>query len=203
MPTIKRKVFTLGCLLTLASAPFVQTVAQTGQYVYDVQDGEADIFGQLRYEKNVNGTGFVKFNTANPNTHKWVRDYGYKAGVTPITTAGTYVGNEYYAYETTLYENTLMPRAISVVDVNTGEYTAKREIVNSTTEAPLILDEMTSDITEREFTQLFIRSPGLLNFRVTTGTAPLPGSYMLSGSGGPVEVSVDDVRMYLYSSIFE
>ena len=101
MPTIKRKVFTLGCLLTLASAPFVQTVAQTGQYVYDVQDGEADIFGQLRYEKNVNGTGFVKFNTANPNTHKWVRDYGYKAGVTPITTAGTYVGNEYYAYETT------------------------------------------------------------------------------------------------------
>ncbi len=91
MPTIKRKVFTLGCLLTLASAPFVQTVAQTGQYVYDVQDGEADIFGQLRYEKNVNGTGFVKFNTANPNTHKWVRDYGYKAGVTPITTAGTYV----------------------------------------------------------------------------------------------------------------
>ena len=145
MPTIKRKVFTLGCLLTLASAPFVQTVAQTGQYVYDVQDGEADIFGQLRYEKNVNGTGFVKFNTANPNTHKWVRDYGYKAGVTPITTAGTYVGNEYYAYETTLYENTLMPRAISVVDVNTGEYTAKREIVNSTTEAPLILDEMTYD----------------------------------------------------------
>lgn len=67
----------------------------------------------------------------------------------------------------------------------------------------LILDEMTSDITEREFTQLFIRSPGLLNFRVTTGTAPLPGSYMLSGSGEPAEVSVDDVRMYLYSSIYE
>lgn len=145
MPTVKTRIFALGCLFALASAPVVQTVAQNGQYIYDVQDGEADIFGQLRYEKNVNGTGLVKLNTANPNGYQWVRDYGYKAGVTPITTAGTYVGSEYYAYETTLYANTLMPRAISVVDVNTGEYTAKREIVNSTTEAPLILDEMTYD----------------------------------------------------------
>lgn len=145
MPTVKTRIFALGCLFALASAPVVQTIAQNGQYIYDVQDGEADIFGQLRYEKNVNGTGLVKLNTANPNDYQWVRDYGYQAGVTPITTAGTYVGSEYYAYETTLYANTLMPRAISVVDVNTGEYTAKREIVNSTTEAPLILDEMTYD----------------------------------------------------------
>lgn len=145
MPTVKTRIFALGCLFALASAPAVQTLAQNGQYIYDVQDGEADIFGQLRYEKNVNGTGLVKLNTTNPNGYQWVRDYGYQAGVTPITTAGTYVGSEYYAYETTLYANTLMPRAISVVDVNTGEYTAKREIVNSTTEAPLILDEMTYD----------------------------------------------------------
>lgn len=145
MPTVKTRIFALGCLFALASAPVVQTVAQNGQYIYDVQDGEADIFGQLRYEKNVNGTGLVKLNTANPNDYEWVHDYGYQAGVTPITTAGTYVGSEYYAYETTLYANTLMPRAISVVNVNTGEYTAKREIVNSTTEAPLILDEMTYD----------------------------------------------------------
>lgn len=145
MPTVKTRIFALGCLFALASAPVVQTVAQNGQYIYDVQDGEADIFGQLRYEKNVKGTGLVKLNTANPNGYQWVRDYGYQAGVTPITTAGTYVGSEYYAYETTLYANTLMPRAISVVNVNTGEYTAKREIVNSTTEAPLILDEMTYD----------------------------------------------------------
>lgn len=145
MPTVKTRIFALGCLFALASATVVQTVAQNGQYIYDVQDGEADIFGQLRYEKNVKGTGLVKLNTANPNDYQWVRDYGYQAGVTPITTAGTYVGSEYYAYETTLYANTLMPRAISVVNVNTGEYTAKREIVNSTTEAPLILDEMTYD----------------------------------------------------------
>lgn len=145
MPTVKTRIFALGCLFSLAVAPVVPAAAQNGQYIYDVQDGEADIFGQLRYEKNVKGTGLVKLNTANPNGYQWVRDYGYKAGVTPITTAGTYVGSEYYAYETTLYANTLMPRAISVVNVNTGEYTAKREIVNSTTEAPLILDEMTYD----------------------------------------------------------
>lgn len=145
MPTVKTRIFALGCLFSLAVAPVVPAAAQNGQYIYDVQDGEADIFGQLRYEKNVNGTGLVKLNTANPNGYQWVRDYGYQAGVTPITTAGTYVGSEYYAYETTLYANTLMPRAISVVDVNTGEYTAKSEIVNSTTEAPLILDEMTYD----------------------------------------------------------
>lgn len=145
MPTVKTRIFALGCLFSLAVAPVVPAAAQNGQYIYDVQDGEADIFGQLRYEKNVNGTGLVKLNTANPNGYQWVRNYGYQAGVTPITTAGTYVGSEYYAYETTLYANTLMPRAISVVDVNTGEYTAKREIVNSMTEAPLILDEMTYD----------------------------------------------------------
>lgn len=145
MPTVKTRIFALGCLFSLAVAPVVPAAVQNGQYIYDVQDGEADIFGQLRYEKNVKGTGLVKLNTANPNGYQWVRDYGYQAGVTPITTAGTYVGSEYYAYETTLYANTLMPRAISVVDVNTGEYTAKREIVNSTTEAPLILDEMTYD----------------------------------------------------------
>lgn len=145
MPTVKTRIFALGCLFSLAVAPVVPAAAQNGRYIYDVQDGEADIFGQLRYEKNVNGTGLVKLNTANPNDYQWVHDYGYQAGVTPITTAGTYVGSEYYAYETTLYANTLMPRAISVVDVNTGEYTAKREIVNSTTEAPLILDEMTYD----------------------------------------------------------
>lgn len=145
MPTVKTRIFALGCLFSLAVAPVVPAAAQNGRYIYDVQDGEADIFGQLRYEKNVNGTGLVKLNTANPNDYQWVHDYGYQAGVTPITTAGTYVGSEYYAYETTLYANTLMPRAISVVNVNTGEYTAKREIVNSTTEAPLILDEMTYD----------------------------------------------------------
>lgn len=54
-----------------------------------------------------------------------------------------------------------------------------------------ILDETTSNITESQFTQLFIRSPGLLKFRVTTGTLPLPD-----------DAGVDAVRLYLYDSIY-
>lgn len=114
-------------------------------YIYNIKDGEADIFGQLRYEKNVNGTGLIRLTTYEPNKYKWIHDYGFIAGTTPILTAGTYVGDEYYAFETTYYSNVNMPKAISVVDVNTGEYKAKREIKNSTTERPLVLDEMTYD----------------------------------------------------------
>lgn len=114
-------------------------------YIYNVKDGEADVFGQLRYQKNVNGTGLISMNTATPNEFKWIRDYGFISGTTPILTAGTYVGDEYYAFETTYYTNVLMPKAISVVDVNTGEYKARKEIKNSETEMPLVLDEMTYD----------------------------------------------------------
>lgn len=145
MPTIRKKIFALGCLLALASAPIVQNKAQNQQYVYDVHDGEADIFGQLRYQKNVNGLGLIQLNTVDANTFKWIRDYGYEAGVTPIATAGTFVGNEYYTYETKLYANTLIPEAISVVDLTTGEYKAKRKITTPEGEVPLILDEMTYD----------------------------------------------------------
>lgn len=151
MSTIKKIPITAVSLLALGLMPCSlaaqprHNAAIPSQYIYDVQDGEADIFGQLRYEKNMNGTGLVKLNTAAPNAYTWVRDYGYTAGTTPIATAGTYVGSDYYAYETTLYANTLMPRAISVVDTKTGEYTAKRLIQNSETEAPLIIDDMTYD----------------------------------------------------------
>lgn len=59
----------------------------------------------------------------------------------------------------------------------------------------LILNEATTDISKKEFTQLFIRSPGLLNFRVTTGTLPLPA---VSAAG---EIDAENVRQYLYESI--
>ncbi len=114
-------------------------------HVYDIKDGEADIYGQLRYQKNVNGTGLIHMTSLEPTTFSWIRDYGFIAGSTPILTAGTYVGDDYYAFETTYYTNTLMPKAISVVDVKTGEYKAKREIENDTEQVPLILDEMTYD----------------------------------------------------------
>lgn len=114
-------------------------------YIYNVEDGQADVFGQLRYQKNVNGTGLVRLSTATPDKFEWIRDYGFISGTTPILTAGTYVGDEYYAFETTYYTNVLMPAAISVVDVNTGEYKAKKELSTPEGEYPLVLDEMTYD----------------------------------------------------------
>ena len=114
-------------------------------YIYNVKDGEADIFGQLRYQKNMKGMGLIKLTSDNPGKFEWIRDYGYIAGTTPLLTAGTYVGNEYYAFETIFYNNINMPEAICVVNTNTGEYVAKKKLVNSTTERPLILDEMTYD----------------------------------------------------------
>ncbi len=117
----------------------------SARYVYDIKDGEADIFGQLRYQKNVNGTGLIHMTSMQPTTFSWIRDYGFISGTTPILTAGTYVGEDYYAFETTYYSNTLMPKAISVVDVNTGEYKAIREIENDPQQVPLVLDEMTYD----------------------------------------------------------
>lgn len=54
-----------------------------------------------------------------------------------------------------------------------------------------ILGEITSSITEGQFTQLFIGSPGLLKFRVTAGTLPMPD-----------DAGIDAVRLYLYNSIY-
>ena len=114
-------------------------------YIYNVKDGEADIFGQMRYQKNMKGMGLIKLTSDNPTKFDWIRDYGYIAGTTPVLTAGTYVGNEYYAFETIFYNNINMPEAIAVVNINTGEYVAKKKIQNPTDKKPLILDEMTYD----------------------------------------------------------
>lgn len=133
----------LKSMLPSLSSKMVSKVSD--RYVYDIKDGEADIFGQLRYQKNVNGTGLVHLTSHEPKSFSWIRDYGFISGTTPILTAGTYVGDDYYAFETTYYSNTLMPKAISVVDVNTGEYKSRKEIENDPQQVPLVLDEMTYD----------------------------------------------------------
>lgn len=113
-------------------------------YIYNVKDGEANIYAQLRYDMRLRTTGLVSFSTYAPNEYSMIRDYGYEAGKTSILTSGTYVGDEFIAYETMYYTNVLMPEAISVVDVNTGEYKRKK-LIESDGTAPLILDEMTYD----------------------------------------------------------
>lgn len=113
-------------------------------YIYDIKDGEAQVFAQLRYDMRLRTTGLVAFSTFDPDNYTLIHDYGYEAGKTSILTSGTYVGNEFIAYETVYYTNVLMPEAISVVDVNTGEYKRKK-LIESDGSMPLILDEMTYD----------------------------------------------------------
>lgn len=128
--------------------PFFLTLplsAQTADPRYTLADGEAYVYGQLRYDTRERTYGLTGFRTGQPGAYTLLRDYGMIAGQTPILTAGTYVGDTYLAYETTLYNNTLMPKAFVAVDTETGAYRELRPLTTSSTEAPLILDEMTYD----------------------------------------------------------
>lgn len=111
--------------------------------VYDVPDGEANIFGYLRYDVKYRTYGIMNFMTNAPDDYRLTKNYGTVVGQTPAFMAGTYVGNDYLVFETTLYQNVFMPRAFSVVDPLTGEITTKCEIQMG--DELLILDEMTYD----------------------------------------------------------
>jgi fibronectin type III domain protein len=111
--------------------------------IYDVPDGEADIMGYLRYDMKYRTNGLTSFRSDNPSNYTLTKDYGNVLGTTPVFTAGTFVGNKYVAYETTLYANVLMPHGISIVDPITGERESKTTF--SKTAPILILEEMTYD----------------------------------------------------------
>lgn len=111
--------------------------------VYDVPDGEANIYGYLAYDTKYRTFGFVNLQTATPSAYTLTKDYGNVVGKTPSLQAGTFVGDEYIVYEATIYQNTIMPRAFSALDPLTGELTTKREI--SSDADYLILNEMTYD----------------------------------------------------------
>lgn len=118
--------------------------ASTTPYIYSITDGEADIWAYLRYDTRMRTYGLARLTTAAPSTYALVRDYGTQAGTTPVLTAGTFVGDKFFAYETTLYANTLMPEGISVVDLATGTLD-RRSTIENTGSTPLIIDEMTYD----------------------------------------------------------
>lgn len=67
----------------------------------------------------------------------------------------------------------------------------------------VILSEITSNITEAQFTKLFIKSPGLLKFRVFTGTIPVPGSYALDSSGALTVTDAELIKLYISSSVYK
>lgn len=110
---------------------------------YDVPDGEAKIVGYLRYDMKCRTNGLTSFRSDAPSNYTLIKDYGNVLGTTPVFTAGTFVGNKYVAYETTLYANVLMPHGISIIDPMTGEYESKTTF--SKTAPILILEEMTYD----------------------------------------------------------
>ena len=110
---------------------------------YDVPDGEAKIVGYLRYDMKCRTNGLTSFRSDAPSNYTLIKDYGNVLGTTPVFTAGTFVGNKYVAYETTLYANVLMPHGISIIDPMTGKYESKT--IFSKTAPILILEEMTYD----------------------------------------------------------
>ena len=152
---MKKKLFIVLSILfginTLCSAQPLKTgIHENRAPVYNVPDGEAEICGYLRYDMKYRTHGLTSFRTDFPSKYTLIKDYGNVYGKTPIFTAGTYVGNQYLAYETTLYSNVLMPRGISVINPTTGEYERKTTFPENT--PILILDEMTYDPkTERIF----------------------------------------------------
>ena len=152
---MKKKLFIVLSILfginTLCSAQPLKTGIHENRIpIYNVPDGEAEICGYLRYDMKYRTHGLTSFRTDFPSKYTLIKDYGNVYGKTPIFTAGTYVGNQYLAYETTLYSNVLMPTGISVIDPTTGEYERKTTFPENT--PILILDEMTYDPkTERIF----------------------------------------------------
>ena len=144
---MKRLLLLLPMLLG-AGSPNCAQAQQTSTYkhkalIYDVADGEAAVYGYLRYDTKYRTNGLTTFRTNTPSTYSLIKDYGNIPGKTPIFTAGTYVGKDYLAYETTLYANVLMPYAFSVIDPSTGA--CERKSVFPEGAPILILDEMTYD----------------------------------------------------------
>lgn len=140
-------------LLSLALAmatPFAGTfvAAQTtsseqAPYVYDIADGEADIYGYLRFDTRLRDYGVMHFATNAPDSYTMTKSYGMIAGESSVFTAGTMVGDKMVAYRVTYYANVFMPEGICLVDPKTGEYEMKWNYVDDGSH--LIIDEMTYD----------------------------------------------------------
>lgn len=140
-------------LLSLALAmttPFAGTfvAAQTtsseqAPYVYDIADGEADIYGYLRFDTRLRDYGVMHFASNAPDSYTMTKSYGMIAGESSVFTAGTMVGDKMVAYRVTYYANVFMPEGICLVDPKTGEYEMKWKYEDDGSH--LIIDEMTYD----------------------------------------------------------
>lgn len=139
--SLRLSVLTMAAMLVSGSASADNL--PTRSLIYDVPDGEANLFGYLAYDTKYRTFGFVNLQSQNPGAYSLTKDYGNVVGQTPSLQAGTFVGDEYIVYEATIYQNAIMPRAFSAINPLTGELTTKREIPS--TDEYLILNEMTYD----------------------------------------------------------
>lgn len=139
--SLRLSLLTMAAMLVSGSASADNL--PTRSLIYDVPDGEANLFGYLAYDTKYRTFGFVNLQSQNPGAYSLTKDYGNVVGQTPSLQAGTFVGDEYIVYEATIYQNAIMPRAFSAINPLTGELTTKREIPS--TDEYLILNEMTYD----------------------------------------------------------
>ena len=119
------------------------TSSEQAHYVYDIADGEADIYGYLRFDTRLRDYGVMHFATNAPDSYTMTKSYGMIAGESSVFTAGTMVGDKMVAYRVTYYANVFMPEGICLVDPKTGEYEMKWNYVDDGSH--LIIDEMTYD----------------------------------------------------------
>lgn len=130
---------------TLAIAP-VSANAQTNAaspYVYDIADGEADMYGYLRFDTRMRDYGIVSLASNAYNDYRMTKSYGMVAGESSVFTAGTMLGDKMVAFRATYYTNVFMPEGICLVDPATGDYEMKWEYPDDG--SWLIIDEMTYD----------------------------------------------------------
>lgn len=140
---------TMAVALTAAMAvsPFTATAQSSGSssssYVYDIADGEASMFGYLRYDTRYHDYGVIKLASNDYDDYQMVKSYGMIAGESAVFTAGTMIGDKMLAFRATYYTNVLMPDGICLLDPKTGESEMKWQYPDDG--SWLIIDEMTYD----------------------------------------------------------
>lgn len=67
----------------------------------------------------------------------------------------------------------------------------------------VILSEITCSITGKQFAKLFLKSPGLLKFRVDTAYIPVPGSYELDSSGAITALDIAAIKLQIYNTVYK
>ena len=63
------------------------TTSEQAPYVYDIADGEADIYGYLRFDTRLRDYGVMHFATNAPDTYTMTKSYGMIAGESSVFTS--------------------------------------------------------------------------------------------------------------------